>query len=58
VVYTTIDMMYCFVILIGSLVLQQPIWQWPLLSNHPWTACCFIYPVCLSSVLSSVPPVR
>ncbi|KAH9958220.1 hypothetical protein BC827DRAFT_1136615 [Russula dissimulans] len=38
VVYTTVDVMYHLATLVGRLVLRQPAWQWPPLSNRPWTA--------------------
>jgi len=36
VVYTTVDAMYHTSTLIGRIVLRQPAWQWPPLSDHPW----------------------
>src|SRR6266851_3084570 len=36
VVYTNVDMLYHVATLIGRVVLRQPVWQWPPLSNRPW----------------------
>ena len=38
VVYTNVDMLHHVVTLIGHVVLQQPVWQRPPLSNRPWTS--------------------
>jgi hypothetical protein len=35
-VYTNVSMLYHVTTLIGRIVLQQPVWQWPPLSNRPW----------------------
>jgi Membrane bound O-acyl transferase family len=38
VVYTTVDAMYHFATLIGRVILRQPDWAWPPLSDRPWTS--------------------
>ncbi|KAI9450761.1 hypothetical protein F5148DRAFT_1152671 [Russula earlei] len=38
VVYTTVDAMYHAATLVGRIVLRQQAWQWPPLSNRPWTS--------------------
>ena len=36
VVYSSVDMYYHIASLVGRLVLRQPAWQWPPLSDRPW----------------------
>jgi len=38
VVYTAVDVMYHTATLVGRVVLRQPAWQWPPLSNRPWAS--------------------
>jgi hypothetical protein len=38
VVYTNVDLLYHVATLIGRVVLRHPAWQWPPLSNRPWTS--------------------
>jgi hypothetical protein len=38
VVYTNVDLLYHFATLIGRVILRQPAWQWPPLSDRPWMA--------------------
>ena len=38
VVYTTVDAMYHAATLVGRVVLRQPAWQWPPLSDRPWAS--------------------
>lgn len=38
VVYTNVDILYHFATLVGRVLLRQPAWQWPPLSDRPWTA--------------------
>ncbi|KAH9997355.1 hypothetical protein BJV77DRAFT_1059170 [Russula vinacea] len=38
VVYTTVDALYHLATLIGRILLRQPAWRWPPLSDRPWTA--------------------
>ena len=37
-VYSSVDMYYHTASLVGRLVLRQPAWQWPPLSDRPWMA--------------------
>ena len=43
VVYTTVDAMYHFVMLVSCMLLWKPAMDWPLLSVHPWTAKLVVY---------------
>lgn len=38
VVYTTVDVYYHIATLIGRILLRQPAWQWPPISDRPWTS--------------------
>lgn len=38
VIYTTVDALYHIATLIGRILLRQPAWRWPPLSDRPWTA--------------------
>jgi|SRR6266478_2522626 len=38
VVYTIVDVLYHTATLIGRILLRQSAWQWPPLSNRPWTS--------------------
>jgi hypothetical protein len=51
VVYTTVDVLYHFATLIGYLVLRQPAWAWPPLSDCPWTSTSIILEFPLAPVL-------
>jgi len=42
VVYTNVDMLYHVTTLIRRVVLQQPVWQWPPLSNRPWMSTLIV----------------
>ncbi|KAH9965539.1 hypothetical protein BGW80DRAFT_1344690 [Lactifluus volemus] len=42
VIYTTVDGLYHFATLIGRLLLRQPEWAWPPLSDRPWTSTSII----------------
>jgi Membrane bound O-acyl transferase family len=42
VVYTTVDVLYHFATLIGRLLIRQPDWAWPPLSDRPWTSMSII----------------
>jgi hypothetical protein len=38
VIYTTVDALYHIATLIGRILLRQPAWHWPPLSDRPWTS--------------------
>ena len=37
-VYTNVDALYYIAALVGRILLRQPAWRWPPLSDHPWKA--------------------
>jgi hypothetical protein len=38
VIYTTVDALYHIATLVGRVLLRQPAWRWPPLSDRPWTS--------------------